>query len=1009
MKKFLVFGVVVALLIFFTVPSMLFSETGDEYEWSGTEDGQYTLDIEDPDDGDDEPDTDVFCIDDEVTLDYGDDAYTETDTMVSDELQTEGGNFDGPPLDETSAEAVEIITTTATGASNEDNQEAVWDIIEGDSSPSGSEVEKIVDAVKTIADGFVSSGENVNGDDGSSLQEYLDEENINEVVVTLDDSELVDENGDYNEFEATAVMENPLVPEVTDQGKIVYWYILDDSYNVSFSETDLVTETTSVMTDKVDAEGGEDEDDDGRDEADDHYGEATIPYYFYWWGEGYPEFEEMNAEIGACVDIDEDGEIDKEDIGAEGESDLDEFKENMEVVKTVENPEYDDSQDPGPYNSEHKVEMVMDDKGTPETEDDEPVINPDTGYPQVETEMPDNVDIDLRNAGKVLTANVEGYWETVLVQEGYWENVLVQEGYMENVLVQEGYRECEWVWIWWPFWGYEDCKWHPPVYDEIWHDPVYEEIWHDPVYEDNWVEPELYQRFAIESYSEPCDIDSQFYSAWGSFELEKLDSETGDPIEGAQFTLTYQSGQTYEPSVTVYNITTGADGKVSIADLPWGTWELEEVAPVTGYFPNDTKYDILIGGTALFGELAEASIEASETVENDPFGSITVNKTGLMPGDQATFSLSGPEGNAGDWEDKTIGNESATWEQLPYGTYTITESYPDGNTYYYTSSLGDDNESDDIVVDENDEDPSIDVVNTPEMGKIIICKTFTGNTIPPEFFNFEVYPEGSENPDDVIDVQVAPDQCVSVEDLEMGTWMVSEVDPDYDVIIKIGDTVIAEGPSPIEVEVTLDKDNSIVTLDIDNDPSVGCITINKTFADAVPGSGSITFAVYDNPEGEGEPVAEETFSVSGGEWGPFTICGLELRQTYYVEEVSAPGSNVTPDLINGRFLEVVPCIDLPDENGIAVQALEVKLVDELQIPYCEIEFINDYDVPDGGDGDGDGDGDVTVAALTGDIEVLAFTGFDRIAYIMGIALLLIGIISTIALSRKYRKGIDERN
>jgi len=227
----------------------------------------------------------------------------------------------------------------------------------------------------TIADGFVSSGQNVNGDDGSSLQDYLDEENINEVVVTLDDSELVDENGDYNEFEATAIMENPLVPEVTDQGKIVYWYILEDSYNVSFSETDLVTETTSVMTDKVDAEGGEDEDSDGRDEADDHYGEATIPYYFYWWGEGFPEFEEMNAEIGACVDIDEDGEIDKEDIGAEGETDLDEFVENMKVVKTIENPEYDDSQDPGPYNSEHKVEIVMDDKGTPDTEDDEPVIN----------------------------------------------------------------------------------------------------------------------------------------------------------------------------------------------------------------------------------------------------------------------------------------------------------------------------------------------------------------------------------------------------------------------------------------------------------------------------------------------------------------------------------------------------------------------------------------------------------------------------------------------------------
>jgi LPXTG-site transpeptidase (sortase) family protein len=777
MKKFLVFGVIVALLIFFTVPSMLFSETGDEYEWSGTEDGQYTLDIEDPDDGDDEPDTDVFCIDDEVTLDYGDDAYTETDTMVSDELQTEGGNFDGPPLDETSAEAVEIIATTATGGTNEDNQDAVWDIIEGDSSPSGSEVEKIVDAVMTIADGFVSSGQNVNGDDGSSLQDYLDEENINEVVVTLDDSELVDENGDYNEFEATAIMENPLVPEVTDQGKIVYWYILEDSYNVSFSETDLVTETTSVMTDKVDAEGGEDEDSDGRDEADDHYGEATIPYYFYWWGEGFPEFEEMNAEIGACVDIDEDGEIDKEDIGAEGETDLDEFVENMKVVKTIENPEYDDSQDPGPYNSEHKVEIVMDDKGTPDTEDDEPVINPDTGYPQVETKTPDNVDIDLRNAGKVLTAEPEieyeygsmvefmmpnyvevGSWKYATHVKwggtgswrGYWGwvfiNKLENQPYADSVYVPYG-SECVQV----PYDYYYETGY------DLYFVPSGAYYYLDRHYasETRYIEvcPEYdgpqeisrteYQRFAIESYSEPCDIDSQFYSAWGSFELEKLDSETGDPIEGAQFTLTYQSGQTYEPSVTVYNITTGADGKVSIADLPWGTWELEEVAPVAGYFPNETKYDIYIGGTALFGDSTEASLEASETVENDPFGSITVNKSGLMPCDQATFSLSGPEGDAGDWDDKTIGNESATWDQLPYGTYTITESYPGGNTYYYTSSLGDDNESDDIVLDENDEDPSIDVVNTPEMGKIIICKTFTGNTEPPEFFNFVVY-EGTD-------------------------------------------------------------------------------------------------------------------------------------------------------------------------------------------------------------------------------------------------------------------------
>ena len=183
-------------------------------------------------------------------------------------------------------------------------------------------------------------------------------------------------------------MENPLVPGITDQDKTVNWYILNGSYNVSFSETDLVTEYTSTMVDKVDNNDGEDVDGDGQEGSDDHYGEATIPYYFYWWGEGFPEYEEMNVVIGACVDIDEDGMIDKED-GV----DLEEFSENMKVVKTVENTEYtppseDEYPGDGPYNSPHKVEVVIDDKGNADPEDDEVVIDEDTGYPEVETYRP---------------------------------------------------------------------------------------------------------------------------------------------------------------------------------------------------------------------------------------------------------------------------------------------------------------------------------------------------------------------------------------------------------------------------------------------------------------------------------------------------------------------------------------------------------------------------------------------------------------------------------------------
>ena len=322
MKRIIIFGVCVALTVFFCVPSMLFSDTDDEYTYSGIDNGQYTMDLtgEVPENND--PDMDVYCIDDDTTLNYGNDEYVEIDVQVSDELQDTGGNFDEPPLDEISAEAVEIIATTATGGRDQENQDAVHDIIEKD-TPTDSEVEKIVDAVMTIAEGFVDSGDNVNGDDGSSLQAYLDEQDINEIEVILDDNSLLDEStGEYNEFEATVIMENPLVPGVTDGetaervadgeevvlpdpdgAKTVFWYILEDSFNVSFSQDDLVTETTSLMFDYEDDWDGNssttdsdfdsildgDMDEDG-DVIGDNYGMSTIPYYFYWWGEGFPEY-----------------------------------------------------------------------------------------------------------------------------------------------------------------------------------------------------------------------------------------------------------------------------------------------------------------------------------------------------------------------------------------------------------------------------------------------------------------------------------------------------------------------------------------------------------------------------------------------------------------------------------------------------------------------------------------------------------------------------------------------
>jgi hypothetical protein len=131
-----------------------------------------------------------------------------------------------------------------------------------------------------------------------------------------------------------------------------------------------------------------------------------------------------------------------------------------------------------------------------------------------------------------------------------------------------------------------------------------------------------YQRFVIENYSEPCFVDPvpYVYSAWGSFDLYKGDS--GNPLEvpvpGATYLLKYVSGQTYEPSVTEYYLVTDEFGKDSVEGLPWGIYELTEVAPPpAGYLLDPAVYTYNIGGEALF-EGSSGTIAASDIVTNDP-------------------------------------------------------------------------------------------------------------------------------------------------------------------------------------------------------------------------------------------------------------------------------------------------------------------------------------------------------------------------------------------------------
>ena len=567
MKKIVIFGVVLAMILFFTLPTMIFAEPGDDSQAIGHEaDGQYVVDPVDTDYADPpeavpEPENDrmeVYCIDEDIEQDRTGPNYEETDINVSDELIATGE-------DPNDAVAVEIMATNPTGATNEDNQNVVWALLDSltgtelvepaDLDPVETEVYDEVLALATEYNGLLSDLDPTN--DPASLKDFIDSKEINDldVYLNIDGIPFIEPDGTANnEFWAVAIMPEPLVPGVTDGAtvaddlvddnvlpvppatgsKTVFWYIMEGSFNVSFNQNTLVTETTDLMYDyKDEADNWSTGDNDGDGEiTGDHYGASAIPYFFYWWGDGFPEYEEMCVNLGVIVDIDDDGKVDLEQ-GPE----LDDFNNLANVVSVDSNG--DVTKLPGQW------------------------LDSGMTIPAVTTYVPSNVDIDYYNAGKVLV------------------------------------RPCN--------------------NDEI--DGTFE------VSEIN-LRPSIpcYQRFVIESYNEEGNSAYECYSRWLDYNVNKTDSTDPDiKVEGATYKLTYAGGRTSPnsyPYETEFTSITDVNGVAAFTGLPWGFYDLtEEVAPA-GYKMHVGSYPVGIGGDTFFEANQEELPENYGFIDvtNDPIG-----------------------------------------------------------------------------------------------------------------------------------------------------------------------------------------------------------------------------------------------------------------------------------------------------------------------------------------------------------------------------------------------------
>ncbi|MGF0008036.1 SpaA isopeptide-forming pilin-related protein [Eubacteriales bacterium SGI.150] len=154
--------------------------------------------------------------------------------------------------------------------------------------------------------------------------------------------------------------------------------------------------------------------------------------------------------------------------------------------------------------------------------------------------------------------------------------------------------------------------------------------------------------------------------------VKKVDSVTGDPLQGAKFHVTYASNNTGSGEIndlgTYY---TGENGQFQLTGLRDGWYKISELEPPTGYSIKETTQEVYI----------KSGTSKTLTFENIPLSALVVWKYDSVTGEavsNAVFQvkyLTGTSGTGGTviGTYKTSANGSFTVTGLKEGTYIVEE------------------------------------------------------------------------------------------------------------------------------------------------------------------------------------------------------------------------------------------------------------------------------------------------------------------------------------------------
>lgn len=231
-------------------------------------------------------------------------------------------------------------------------------------------------------------------------------------------------------------------------------------------------------------------------------------------------------------------------------------------------------------------------------------------------------------------------------------------------------------------------------------------------------------------------IEIENNKIYGDVEGIKV-GESGEPLSGAVIGLFSVDETDFTVDTAIATVETTEDGKFAFKGIEYGEYIIAEIKAPVGYILTDEKFPVVIDEN---GKIIEVTI-----ANNNIYGNVSGIKL-----DEADKPLSGAliglfyKGETTFSEDTAIMTDTSDnngffeFKKIKYGEYVVAEiKAPTG--YVLTDEIFP------VVIDENDETISIEIINTEIKGSVVVNKYDAETDTPLSGAAFSVYLDRNSN------------------------------------------------------------------------------------------------------------------------------------------------------------------------------------------------------------------------------------------------------------------------